>query len=103
MTKREIKPTRIYIAGKVTGDSGARSKFMNYEKIYSKKGYDVKNPMSLCCQSWSWMRCMAKCLLTMSKCQVVAFIPDWRDSHGARIEMIAALMMGKTIELIPKK
>ena len=38
---------KIYIAGKITGDSGYRSKFAEAQKILEERGYEVENPATL--------------------------------------------------------
>lgn len=91
--------SKLYIAGKITGDPAALSKFLRYEHFYYKQDYDVQNPMSLCRQRWSWLRCMCKCIYTLAQCQKVCFMPDWTDSRGARIEMATAIILRKQIEM----
>lgn len=90
---------KIYIAGKITGDPTAQSKFLRYEYFYYKQDYRTINPMRICRKNWSWLHCMIKCIYALAGCQKVAFMPDWTYSRGARIEMATAIILGKQIEL----
>lgn len=90
---------RLYITGKMAGDPSALSKFMRYEFFYCKQNYDVHNRMLICRQGWSWLHCMVACVWRMSKCQKVAFMPDWVESRAARMDMIVAVVLGKQIEM----
>lgn len=78
---------RIFLSGKVSGEDyhKAYRKFSDAEKSL-ESSYKVSNPMVLCRQEWSWLRCMAVCLWHLSKCRHIYMLPDWRESRGARIE-----------------
>lgn len=100
MSRLIVRNTTVYIAGKISDEPSylaAYDKFHRYEHYYSVQDFEVTNPMKICRANWSWWRCMAKCLAALSKCRLVAFMPDWLQSRGARIEMIAALILGKSI------
>lgn len=98
-----METIKIYIAGKVSGEPYLTSlaKFNKYEHFYKKQNIVVENPMLFCNPSWSWLRCMMKCIWRLAKCQKVHFIADWTQSRGARVEMVAALVLGKKIKLTP--
>ena len=85
---------KIYIAGKITGDTGYRAKFGRVEERLRKEGHIVLNPASLPegLRSEEYMRI---CAAMMSVSDCVAFIPDWEESHGAQVEYAWCKYVGK--------
>lgn len=57
-------------------------------------GVHVENPMDLCSPHWNWMRCMAKCLRRLRRCQAVVMMPGWESSRGSRTEHKVAKRRG---------
>lgn len=89
---------RIYLAGKITGDPNYKQKFVEGVEILKNCGFkaeDIVNPVELCQEGWSWLRCMIHDLRLMAGCSWIAFLSDWKDSRGARIERFFAQMLGK--------
>lgn len=62
--------TKIYIAGKITGDPDYKAKFEEAENFYKKKGFTV---------------------------DVVAFLPDFKQSAGAEVEHAYCRYIDKNI------
>ena len=95
----ERKRTKVFISGKISGIDYyvAYGKFSNAERTLASMGYEVVNPMKICKQNWSWLRCMIKCLWAIFFCKKVYQLPDWKDSKGARIECRWARFLGKRI------
>jgi len=100
--------TRIYIAGKVSGEDyeDVVRKFNAAEQyIRDVVGYSdlqlgrvvVVNPIDICDQNWCWIHCMIVCLQYVIVSKVVVLLPDWCKSRGARIEARVARWLGKTI------
>lgn len=99
-----MKENVVYLAGKVSGDSGYREKFLNGENhvrllIGDEQGKGVKviNPAEECPTHWGWWRCMAHLLPLLAGSEFVAMLPDWKESRGARIEHLTARILNKTI------
>ena len=92
---------RIYIAGKITGDTDYRRKFRKAAKTITTllqwDADDIVNPVERCGEDWSWLRCMARCLRLVAGCGWVAMLPDWKQSRGARIEHLWAKILLKKI------
>lgn len=104
MDEREIMKryhirTKVFISGKVSDLPYlvAYGNFSNAERTLAAMGYEVVNPMKICKQNWSWLRCMIKCLWAIFFCKKVYQLPDWKDSKGARIECRWARFLGKRI------
>jgi hypothetical protein len=97
--KRYHIRTKVFISGKVSDLPYlvAYGNFANAERTLAAMGYEVVNPMKICKQNWSWVRCMAKCLWAIFFCKKVYQLPDWKDSKGARIECRWAKFLGKRI------
>ena len=85
---------KIYIAGKITGDTGYRAKFGRAEERLKKEGHIVLNPASLPegLRSEEYMRI---CAAMMSVSDCVALLPDWEESHGAQVEYAWCKYVGK--------
>ena len=84
---------KIYIAGKITGDKHYKRKFKKAERALKKKGHSVMNPAVLNDYSeFSWDDYMTVTGVMQKCCEAVYFLPDWKDSKGARTEYDNALM-----------
>lgn len=92
---------RVYIAGKITGDDGYREKFkeaeQRLEKEYKWNWWCIVNPVREVPEKWPWWRQMVRCLRLLAGCKVVAILPDWRESRGARKEHRWARRLKKEI------
>lgn len=89
----------IYIAGKVTGMPYqlAVLEFSNAETMLQLQG-TVINPLRICKQEWSWLRCMIVCVWhLLTKCDRIYLLPNWHDSRGAKIELWFAILTKKEI------
>lgn len=93
---------KIYISGKITGDSGYIEKFKTAEKEVRQqyKGCEIINPaiilqaMPKSTSHEEYMR-ISLCLLEM--CDSIYMLPDWKESKGAYMEYNRALDMGYEI------
>ena len=90
--------TKIYIAGKITGDPEYKAKFEAAAEAYKKKGYTVLNP--------SWMPqgmrpadYMRICFAMIDTADVVAFMPGYETSPGAQLELQYCLYTDKSVRL----
>lgn len=98
---------RVYIAGKITGDTGYREKFkeaeQRLEKDYKWNWWCIVNPVREVPEKWPWWRCMLRCVRLLLGCGFVAMLPDWRESRGARVEHWIARMTMKWIVYVDGK
>lgn len=85
---------KLYIAGKITGDPEYKQKFKVAEEKYRAEGYIVLNPswMPQGLQDADYMR---MCLAMIDAADIVAFLPDYRHSRGARLEAMYCDYIGK--------
>lgn len=76
---------RIYLAGKITGDNAYRSKFERASAGLRLLGYIVMSPAILP-YGWEWGDYMHICRAMIDVCDMIAMLPDWKESRGAREE-----------------
>ena len=90
--------TKIYIAGKITGDPDYKAKFEAAENFYKKKGYTVLTPtwMPIGMQPADYMRI---CFAMIDTADVVAFLPDYETSPGAQLELQYCFYIDKDVKL----
>lgn len=85
---------KIYIAGKITGDTGYRAKFGRAEERLKKEGHIVLNPASLP-EGLRTVDYMRLCFAMMEAADVVLFMQDYQDSRGAMLEWAWRQYVGK--------
>lgn len=95
----ERKRTKVFISGQVSGLEYyvAYGNFSYADRQLSSMGYQVINPMKICCKNWSWVRCMAKCLWAIIFCHKIYQLDNWKGSKGARIEYRWAKLLKKEV------
>ena len=88
------KKIKIYIAGRITGDPNYKTKFKEAEKECEELGFAVLNPAKLPqgMESSDYMRI---CFAMLDVADVVMFLPDWKESPGARLEHDYCVYTGK--------
>ena len=84
-TRQVTEPMKIYIAGKITGDEDYRIKFMKARWHLERGGYIVLSPAILP-ERLSEADYMRICFSMIDCADAVAFLPDWKQSAGARLE-----------------
>lgn len=87
---------KVYIAGKISGDAEYRAKFRKAAAQFDLSGMAILNPATLP-GNMDPGDYMALCLPMLLLADLVVFLPDWRDSRGARIEHALAEYAGKAI------
>lgn len=90
--------TKIYIAGKITGDPDYKAKFEEAENFYKKKGFTVLTPtcLPIGMQPADYMRI---CFAMIDTADVVAFLPGYRLSAGAQLELQYCFYIDKDVKL----
>lgn len=86
---------KIYISGKITGDSDYQVKFMMARRDLEKQGHIVISPAVLPpkLEPGDYMEIRTAMI---NVADAVAFLPDWWDSPGAQLEQQYAAYAGKT-------
>lgn len=88
--------SKIYIAGKISGDPDYREKFERCARHYEEQGHIVLNPAALP-ERMSKSDYMRICLAMIDVADVVVFLPDAANSEGARLEWDYCRYIGKPI------
>ena len=86
-----------YLSGPISDNPNYIDDFARYEKALTEMGYGVLNPAKLDnpTKPPPWHECIIRDLGYVLLCDFVALMPGWHTSHGARIEVMFALKMGK--------
>ena len=87
---------KLYIAGKITGDPHYREKFAEAENFYTARGYTVLTPAALP-EGMRPADYMRICFAMIDTADVVAFLPDFRQSAGAAVEHAYCCYIDKSI------
>ena len=87
---------KVYLSGKITGDSNYRQKFSSMEKELLSYGYVVFNPAVLP-DGFEYEDYMDLDLLILSRCDAIFLMRDWRNSPGAKREYEEAKRLGLRI------
>ena len=77
--------SKVYIAGKITGDCDYREKFERVEELLRREGHVVLNPATLP-EGMSAADYMRICFAMIDVADRVVLLPDWSESPGARLE-----------------
>ena len=89
--------TKIYIAGKITGEPNYKDKFANMESELLKiPGTTVINPATLPSglEPADYARI---CFAMIDSSDIVVFAPDYKESSGALLEMQYCKYVGKKV------
>lgn len=88
---------KVYIAGKITGDAGYFPKFAMAQAKASQDGHIVLNPAWLP-EGMEPRDYMRICFAMIDVADLVVFLPDAKDSAGARLEKAYCEYVGKEME-----
>ena len=95
-----MKKQSVYISGPVTGLSfdDVCKAFAEREAQLNAAGYLAVNPVALSHENVAagatWEEYMAFDLTLLQDCDLIAFLPGWENSRGARLEMYFAKLNG---------
>ena len=85
----------LYLAGKITGDPYYFTKFYNAQKKLEEGGFIVVNPALLPAEGFTWEAYMRMSGAMLAECAEVCFLPDWKESKGAKYEFGEAMAQDK--------
>lgn len=87
----ETRPTRIYVCGPMTGLPEFNHTAFDAETARLRAlGYEVVSPAEINPNGGTWQECMKKDIAELMTCDVLAKLPGWIDSRGARLEILLA-------------
>lgn len=94
---------KVYLSGPITGHPNYQAFFAEHEADLANSGYEVMNPAKLDDPDNPppWHECVIRDLGYVALCDIVALLPGWHQSHGARIEAMFAIKMGKRFIVRP--
>lgn len=87
----------VYLAGKITGDPDYRTKFFTAARELEAAGFIVVNPATLPQYGFEHEAYMRMSGAMLEECAAVCFLPDWKQSDGARWEFGHAAATGKRV------
>ncbi len=90
---------KFYIAGRITGDPNYRQKFMKVQERFEQGRQPVLNPASLP-EGMTPADYMRVCFSMIDCADSVVFLPDWRESEGAKLEYQYCKYIGKETVLL---
>ena len=93
----------VYLSGPITGNEGYIEFFAYWENIFEQGGYAVMNPAKLDdpTNPPPWIECIVRDLGYLLLADYVALLPGWEESMGARMELMAAIRLGKPLIIPP--
>lgn len=81
---------KIYIAGRITGEKDFKKIFNAKEEELKSQGHIVLNPASLP-PGLDYEEYMTICFAMIDVCEEVHFLPNWRESEGAKREKLYSM------------
>ncbi|MEF9672283.1 DUF4406 domain-containing protein [Pseudomonas sp. PCH446] len=94
VTLQAARANRVYVAGPMTGIED----FNAVADQLRAMGYEVENPAGHgVVEGAQWDDYMAYGLTRLGLCGVIALLPDWEKSQGARLEVLIAERLGMTV------
>ncbi len=96
---------KIYISGSITKDPDYIAKFERAEKSIKNMHHEndeIVNPIRTkpIFGIKKWLFYMIPDLILLARCKKVIFLTCWRESLGARIEMLFSIVLNKQISFI---
>ena len=99
VTLAAARTNRVYVAGPMTGIADFNYPAFNAVADQLRaKGYEVENPADHgIVEGAQWADYMAYDLTRLGLCGMIALLPDWEKSQGARLEVLIAEKLGMTV------
>lgn len=86
--KKEMKPVKLYLAGPITGVSGAKAKFEWAKTCLERYGYIVVTPFENGLpDDASYEDHLKADFKLINKCDAIALMPGWAESLGCMLEI----------------
>ena len=87
-----MKKERIYLSGAITDNPNFRKEFEIAETNLQDQGFDVINPASVCARlpEMTHSEYMSICLKMLECCDYIYMMKSWKQSAGAKQELINA-------------
>ena len=92
---------KVYIAGKITGDPNYKAKFGRAKSELEKQGNIVLDPAILP-EGMTPADYMRICFAMIDCADVVAFLPDYKESRGAWVEDMYCQYVSKAVTFLPE-
>lgn len=99
VTLTAARANRVYVAGPMTGIEDFNYPAFNaVADSLRAQGYQVENPADHgIVEGAVWADYMAYDLTRLGLCGIIALLPDWEKSQGARLEVLIAERLGMTV------
>ena len=97
---------RVYLSGRISGKAEWKYKwdFLCAKHAVKRKypfcNIDFVNPVRLPAIHQCWEDYIIRDLMLLKECTAIAMLPDWEDSHGARVEYEFAKGIGMKIIML---
>jgi hypothetical protein len=94
----------VYLSGGITGIPDAPARFAEAAASLRASGYHVISPIEICPDPESYEHAMRIDIAALTKCDRIAFLPQWEKSRGAQAEAHVARVCGiRPIYLTPRE
>lgn len=99
VTLQAARANRVYVVGPMTGIADFNYPAFNAVADQLRTlGYEVENPADHgIVDGAQWANYMAYDLTRLGLCGVIALLPDWEKSQGAKLEVLIAERLGMTV------
>lgn len=91
---------KVYISGPITGTDDYMERFAKAEEYLQSVGFTVINPAKVNSNlpaDTTWKQYMEMSIVMLKMCDAIYMLDGWKNSCGANIEYIEAVMSGKQI------
>lgn len=95
-----IRKKKVYISGKITGDTQYKAKFKTAAEYLNAEGYEVINPAETVLPNSklaTWEDYMLVSFAFLNKADEIYMLNDWKQSPGACAEYGFAIAKGMKI------
>lgn len=95
-------PPTVYVSGPMSGYVGHNfAAFDAGRALAEELGWEVESPADAgVVDGWDWHDYMKRDFDMLSRSHAIALLPQWFESEGACIELIAAMRMGLDVHVL---
>lgn len=94
---------RVYIAGKVSGTDDYKERFGEAEQYLKSLGLEAVNPVDHTYDTWDYKMLFDRGMNMLRSCKMIALLPGFEDSPGARAELAYAKAVGMPVFDLDKR